>query len=85
MLSNLHSQYPGYNVIIVHTKHRMEYGERIHQHVEFYTVGKLSFSYEIYFMRRGQKTKFVLEGDGGFLNWAMIGYFERNGNSVVFY
>ncbi|XP_031472632.1 uncharacterized protein LOC116245025 [Nymphaea colorata] len=84
-VARLFKENPNYNIIMVHTKHRFAYGERIHQHVEFNTGWGNSYGYEVYFMRRGQKTKFILEGDGGYLNWAMIGYFHRDGNTVEFY
>ena len=36
-------------------------------------------------IKKGQQTKFVLDGDGGYLNWAMIGNFHKDGKTVVFY
>jgi hypothetical protein len=74
-------KYPGYNVVICHPKHRVS-GANIHQHHELpMTVG--TCGYDIYFSRKGKPFTFVNEGDGGFINWAFNGEFNRNGNTLV--
>lgn len=45
----------------------------------------MSYGYEVYLMKKGQKTKFVLDGDGGYVNWAMAGNYQKNGKTVTFY
>jgi hypothetical protein len=39
--------------------------------------------YEVYFSPKGQPFEFVLEGDGGFINWAYIGNFNRNDHTLT--
>jgi len=74
-------KYPGYNVVICHPKHRIS-GANIHQHHELpMTVG--TCGYDIYFSQKGKPFTFVNEGDGGFINWAFNGEFNRNGNTLA--
>ena len=73
--------YPNYNVVVVHVTHRVE-GDYTHQHYELpMTVG--TCGYEIYFSQMGRPFTFVLEGDGGFINWAFSGEFTRNGGTLT--
>ncbi|RXW23565.1 hypothetical protein EST38_g2319 [Candolleomyces aberdarensis] len=64
--------YPEFNVIIAHSDHTPSFEEPCyHRHVEFdrpFPHG--TYGYEIYLARRGD---FLLEGDGGYINWAWSG------------
>src|SRR4051794_14725716 len=72
-------QYPNYNVVIIHTPHDRE-GVWIHQHHELpMTVG--TCGYEVYFSRIGDPFSLTNNGDGGYINWAFIGY-NRDGNRI---
>jgi hypothetical protein len=74
-------KYPGYNVVICHPGHRVS-GANIHQHYELpMTVG--TCGYDIYFSKKGKQFTFVNQGDGGFINWAFNGEFNRNGNTLT--
>lgn len=73
-------EYPNYNVVIVHPRHST-WGTWIHQHYELpMTSG--TCGYDAFFSRKGQGFTLANHGDGGYLNWAYIGEFSRNGNSV---
>jgi hypothetical protein len=75
-----HKQFPDYNVVIIHT-HHSTWGTWIHQHVELpMTIG--TCGYEIYFSVRGQGFTLANHGDGGYINWAYYGEYERNGGSI---
>ena len=84
-VDRLLQEFPDYNVILVHTAHHFDGGEHIHKHVEYYTGAGNSYGYEVYLMRRGQKTVFVLDGDGGFINWCFGGSFTKDGHRVEFH
>lgn len=81
-------KHPDYNVMMVHPKHTWYKGDpahRIHEHVEFYWLGKLSFGYEIYLLRKGTEQYFRNLGDGGDINWEWTGTWCRDGKWVTFY
>jgi hypothetical protein len=74
-------QNPNFNVVIVHPAHRVS-GDHIHQHVELpMSVG--TCGYEVYLAQKGRPFTFVLEGDGGFINWAYDGEFNRNDKTLT--
>jgi hypothetical protein len=74
-------KYPRYNVVICHPNHRVS-GATIHQHYELpMTLG--TCGYDIYFSQKGKQFTFVNQGDGGFINWAFNGEFNRNGNTLT--
>jgi hypothetical protein len=74
-------KYPGYNVVIVHPQHSASGAQVIHQHYELpMTVG--TCGYEIYFSPKGKAFSFENKGDGGFINWAFAGEFNRNGGNL---
>ena len=83
-VDRLVKEFPDYNVLLVHTAHHFESGEHVHKHVEFYTGAGNSYGYEVYLMRKGQKTVFILDGDGGFINWCFQGNYNRDGHRVEF-
>jgi hypothetical protein len=83
-VDRLAQEFPDYNVLLVHTAHHFESGEHVHKHVEFYTGAGNSYGYEVYLMRKGQKTVFILDGDGGFINWCFTGSYNRDGHRVEF-
>ena len=75
-------QYPDYNVVITCSPHRQSGNSIIHQHVELpLSVG--TRGYEVYFSPKGQPFEFVLEGDGGYINWAYSGDFTRNEGTLT--
>jgi hypothetical protein len=76
-------QYPGYNVVLVHTAHATS-GEYVHQHHELPMdpAGVRTIGYEIYFAKKGRPFSLELRGDGGFINWAYLGEFNRNGQTI---
>ena len=81
------AKFPGYNVMVVHTKHTWYKGDgqfRHHQHVEF-PWGMGSYGYEIYLCKKGTTQYFRNLGDGGYINWCFIGNFQREGKWVTFY
>jgi hypothetical protein len=72
-------QFSDYNVVIIHPPHRV-YGHSTHQHYELpMTVG--TCGYEVYFSKIGDPFGLVNEGDGGYINWAFIGY-NRDENTI---
>jgi hypothetical protein len=44
-----------------------------------------NLTYTLIAFPRGDTASFVLNGDGGYINWAVIGYFERIYNRIDFY
>ncbi len=71
-------QYPDYNVVIIHTNHGVV-GNYVKEHYELpMTFG--TCGYEIYFARHGDTFALTNNGDGGYLNWAYNGYFQREDN-----
>ena len=40
------------------------------------------WEYNIYLYPKGSKSNFINQGDGGYINWAFYGDFERDGNYV---
>jgi hypothetical protein len=45
------------------------------------TVG--TCGYDAYISPMGQPFVFANQGDGGYLNWAYLGRFNRNGNTLT--
>ena len=74
-------KYPGYNVVIIHTRHETT-GKHIHKHVEVDIKIGGTIGYEIYYSRKGKPFTLTNKGDGGFLNWAYNGEFERKGMTI---
>lgn len=71
--------FPDYNVVIIHPPHSRD-GTWIHQHYELpMTVG--TCGYEVYFSKIGDQFSLTNNGDGGYINWAFIGY-NRDGNRI---
>ncbi|KAK7039172.1 hypothetical protein VNI00_010076 [Paramarasmius palmivorus] len=80
------AEHPDYNVVIVHPKHTANWeGEQgvdwAHRHQEFDVKLGGTIGYEIYVAKAGE---FVLEGDGGFINWAFGGNFVRDDKHLTF-
>ncbi len=80
-VTNARNQYPDYNVVIIHTNHSRS-GIYIHQHVELDFFLGTTIGYEIYFSKIGDPFDLVNLGDGGYINWAFNGYFNRDGNHI---
>lgn len=77
-------QYPGYNVVICHNQCVVNGPQVVHQHYELgMTVG--TCGYDVFFSPKGKEFTFTNLGDGGFINWAYEGEFDRpgNGNQLV--
>ena len=73
-------QFPDYNVVIIHTQHRVV-GDFVKDHVELpMTFG--TCGYEIYYSLRGQMFELTNDGDGGYRNWAYCGWYTRNGSTI---
>lgn len=83
MIAELSQKHPGYNFVITH--HRSSKAEGpgvVHDHVELpMAVG--TCGYEIFGSPKGQPFRFVLNGDGDYINWAFCGDFNRNGNTLT--
>lgn len=82
-IAELNQKYPGNNFVITHHKGSKAEGPSVtHDHVELpMAVG--SCGYEIFASPKGQPFKFVLNGDGGYINWAFGGDFNRDGNTLT--
>ena len=81
-ISNINQQYPNYNAVISHNGGTVEGNNVVHQHVELgMAVG--TCGYEVYLSPKGQHFKFVRNGDGGFINWAYGGDFNRDGSTIT--
>jgi hypothetical protein len=75
-------QFPNYNIVICHPQHSVTGPHVVHQHHELgMTVG--TCGYDSYCSPKGQPFTFDNQGDGGFLNWAYVGAFSRNGNTLT--
>jgi hypothetical protein len=75
-------QFPNCNVIICHPQHKVAGPHVVHQHHELgMTVG--TCGYDSYCSPKGQPFIFDNQGDGGYLNWAFAGEFNRNGNTLT--
>jgi hypothetical protein len=75
-------QFPKCNVVIVHPQHKVAGPHVVHQHHEVpMTVG--TCGYDSYCSPKGQPFTFENLGDGGYINWAFAGEFNRNGNSLT--
>jgi hypothetical protein len=82
-ISELTQKYPDYNFVITHHKgSKAEGPEVVHDHVEL-KMAAGSAGYEIFGSRKGQPFRFELNGDGGYLNWAFGGDFNRDGNTLT--
>ena len=67
-----------------HHPPRATAGQRIHQHAECYYASGASTGYEVYLMRCGDSVTFTRMGDGGFMNWAFDGRYNReDGSNIV--
>ncbi|KAF5380436.1 hypothetical protein D9615_004667 [Tricholomella constricta] len=72
---------PQFNWAICHTKHRHKFkGVRgkdwDHEHKEFDVIIGGTIGYEVYYTREGE---FWNNGDGGWNNWAIAGFFDADG------
>jgi hypothetical protein len=75
-------QFPNCNVVVCHPQHKVNGPHYIHQHFELgMTVG--TCGYDAYISPMGQPFVFANQGDGGYLNWAYLGRFNRNGNTLT--
>ncbi|KAK7039267.1 hypothetical protein VNI00_010172 [Paramarasmius palmivorus] len=77
-------KHPGYNGVIVGTKHTVkwegiEYVDWMQQHVEYHSIVCNTEGTLRYVLYLGKAGDFVLEGDGGYINWALAGKFVRSG------
>ena len=83
MIEELNREYPDYNAVITHHGGSTAEGPGVvHDHVELpMAVG--SCGYEVFLSPKGQPFKFVLNGDGGFINWAYGGDFNRDDNTLT--
>jgi hypothetical protein len=71
---------PNANVVIIHPQHD-RWGTFNHEHVEM-PGGGGTIGYEVYFAEKGRGFSLANQGDGGFMNWAFIGEFTRDGNTI---
>jgi hypothetical protein len=83
MIDELNREYPGYNAVITHHKSSKAEGPSvIHDHVELpMSIG--TKGYEVFLSPKGQPFKFVLNGDGGYINWAYGGDFHRDHHTLT--
>lgn len=83
MIGELNQKYPGYNFVITHHRGSKAEGPGVvHDHVELpMAVG--TCGYEIFGSPKGQPFRFVLNGDGGFINWAYTDGFNRDGHTLT--
>jgi len=81
-LAQIAGQNSGKNVMIVYPKHTANFqGSQQSQLVCTCPNSKQNINYDCYVFDSGH---FVLQGDGGYLNWAFQGSFKRNGDTVDF-
>lgn len=83
VIAELTQRLPNYNFVITHHRSSKAEGSSVvHKHVELpMAVG--SCGYEIFGSPKGQPFKFVLNGDGGYINWSYSGDFNRNGGTLT--
>ncbi|KAF2871454.1 hypothetical protein BDV95DRAFT_606895 [Massariosphaeria phaeospora] len=75
------AKYPGKNILVIFTKHQQNFtNSQVEQLVCECPSGD-KYIYTGYAFEEGDLTN---EGDGGYLNWAFTGHFDRNGNKVHF-
>ena len=76
------NHFPDCNIVICHPQHRVAGPHVVHQHHELpMTVG--TCGYDSYASPKGQPFLFENQGDGGYINWAFVGEFSRNGNTLT--
>lgn len=83
MIRQLQLEYPYKNVIIYHNQDSIvDFEGAVHDHHELDIGMGFTKGYETYVFDSG---KFILTGDGGFINWAFAGNHVKNDNEVTFY
>ncbi|KIW86698.1 uncharacterized protein Z519_12684 [Cladophialophora bantiana CBS 173.52] len=82
-VGDLTSKNPGKNVMVVFTKHDASGLVNSTMTIRECTCPNSGsvLTYSCYVFDSGP---FVLQGDGGYLNWCFAGSFNRNGNNVTF-
>jgi hypothetical protein len=82
-IADLAKKYKNYNFVITHHQGSKAEGPSVaHRHIELpMAVG--SAGYEIFGSPKGKPFKFLLNGDGGNINWAFRGDFNRDGNNLT--
>ncbi|GIL78818.1 hypothetical protein Vretimale_184 [Volvox reticuliferus] len=77
-------QNPGYDAIACGVRHSIR-GEYITlPGIKFEMLLMPLFYYDVYLIRHGDWARFELQGDGGYINWAMYGSrYKREGNIVT--
>jgi hypothetical protein len=79
-VADAQAQFPEYNVVIIHTAHET-WGTWVHEHHELgMAIG--TCGYDAYFSIKGQGFSLRNNGDGGYINWAFAGEFNRDGNFI---
>lgn len=79
-VARLSAKYPKYNVMVVLPEHEQDFQGCTSIDLTF-CYGLLRQIVRIYVFKRGT---FTLRGDGGFINWAFNGKYERNDKTVTF-
>jgi len=69
-----------YNVMVFNLNENYE-----HSFNDLVFYGSASYDGIIFGIWIFESGTFVNQGDGGYINWAFQGWFDRNGNSVTFY
>jgi hypothetical protein len=83
LVAELISENPGRNVLMYHNKDsQFNSGNIVYRdYVECDIHFHMTQGYEVYVFDTGT---FNLAGDGGYINWAFMGNFERQGHFVQF-
>jgi hypothetical protein len=81
-------KFPQWNVVICHPGQKVTPDQNApnsyvrHRHIELgMSVG--TCGYDVYYSPMGKPFQFVNQGDGGYINWAYYGQFNRNGNTIT--
>lgn len=73
-------QFPGWTVVVFATGGELggcDAGSVVRQHTEMKYASGATQGYEVYLIQNGKRVFFHRKGDGGHLNWAVHGQFER--------
>ena len=80
-LDTMGPKHPTKNILITCVAHERDFTNEFHEVAELGTwFGGIK--YDCYVFDSGE---FTLKGDGGWINWAFTGSFDRDGGHVVFH
>jgi len=84
LCNHYRARFPLSSVLVIGVKHTID-GPHFHQHFEQpLNVFGHTRGTEVYVIGRGQGTVITNFGDGGYANWIMDGWFDKQGTTVRF-